>query len=144
MEEILALDMQTLRAHTLAAGQVFDEVSHRAALKRVLPKSKVVKVFRKERLAGYVYLWPKGDGLWFVGGFAVHPGFRFGNVLRALLRAVEGLVISENIRELQSHVYKTNARSLALHRRLGYEVVDENEKGYAFSLKLAGEISAGF
>ena len=134
MEEILALDLLVLRAHTLAAGGDFTEASHRAALAAVLPKSTILKVHRRGRLAGYAYLWPKGGGLWFVGGLAVHPDFRAGRVLKTLLALVEGVVRAENISELQSHVYKTNPRSLALHKRLGFAVIAENEKGFAFSL----------
>jgi ribosomal protein S18 acetylase RimI-like enzyme len=136
VEDILALDMLTLQAHTRAAGDVFDEASHRTALAEVLPKSEVIKIHRGETLAGYTYLWPKGGGLWFVGGFAVHPGFRTGAVLRALLAKFRVLAAEKNIAELQSHVYKTNPRSLALHRRLGFAEIDENEKGFAFSLKI--------
>ena len=139
MEEILALDMLTLAAHTLAAGDGFTEAGHRAALAEVLPKSEVIKTHREGRLAGYAYLWPKGGGLWHVGGFAVHPDFRNGRVLRVLLVKVEALAEARGIVELQSHVYKTNPRSLALHRRLGFTKIAENDKGFAFSLKLVGE-----
>lgn len=136
MDEILALDMLTLPAHTHAAGEIFTEASHRAALAQVLPKSEVIKIHRHGRLAGYAYLWPKGGGLWHVGGFAVHPDFRTGRVLRGLLGKVEALAKTKGIAELQSHVYKTNPRSLALHRRLGFVKINENEKGFAFSLKI--------
>lgn len=133
MEEILALDMLTLHAHTVAAGDVFDEASHRAALEKVLPKSEIIRIYREDRLAGYAYLWPKGGGLWHVGGFAVHPDFRFGRVIADLLAAITDFAWREGILELQSHVYKTNPRSVALHRRLGFEVIDEHAKGLAFS-----------
>jgi len=136
VEDILALDMLTLTAHTRAAGDDFTEASHRAALARVLPKSEVIKTYRHGRLAGYAYLWPKGGGLWHVGGFAVHPDFRTGRVLWGLLGKVGALAKAKGIVELQSHVYKANPRSLALHRRLGFVVIDENEKGLAFSLKI--------
>ncbi len=136
MEEILALDMLTLPAHTHAAGDEFSEASHRAALAQVLPKSEVIKIHRHGRLAGYAYLWPKGGGLWHVGGFTVHPDFRTGRVLRRLLAKIEALAKAKGIAELQSHVYKTNPRSLALHRRLGFVEFEENEKGFAFSLKI--------
>ncbi len=107
MEEIVALDMLTLTAHTRAAGAAFTEGSHRAALAQVLPISEIIKVHRQGRLAGYAYLWPKNGGLWHVGGFAVHPDFRAGRVLGALLEKVEALALAEGIAELQSHVYKT-------------------------------------
>ena len=139
MEEILALDMLTLTAHTLAAGDGFSEASHRAALARVLPKSEVIKIHRRGRLAAYAYLWPKGGGLWHVGGFAVHPDYRKGGVLRGLLAEMRALVKANGVVELQSHVYKTNPRSLALHRRLGFAVIAENEKGFAFSLRLVAD-----
>jgi len=130
--------MLTLTAHTRAAGDVFDEASHRAALEKVLPKSEIIKIHRQGRLAGYAYLWPKGGGLWFVGGFAVHPDFRSGTVICALLARVRAFAEVEGITELQSHVYKTNARSLALHNRLGFTLIAENDKGFAFSLGLDG------
>ncbi len=136
MEEILALDMLTLPAHTHAAGDDLSAASHRAALEKVLPKSEVIKIHHHGQLAGYAYLWPKGGGLWHVGGFAVHPDFRTGLVLRELLAKVEALAKAKGIAELQSHVYKTNPRSLALHRRLGFMEINENEKGFAFSLKI--------
>ena len=135
MDEILALDLLVLSAHTHAAGDDFTEASHRAALAAVLPKSTIFKQHRRGQLAGYAYLWPKGGGLWFVGGLAVHPSFRAGPVLKALLSSLEGLVRAEQISELQSHVYKTNPRSLALHKRLGFTKIAENEKGFAFSLQ---------
>ena len=137
MEEILALDMLTLRVHTLAVGGEFTPESHRTALAAVLPKSKIVKIHRGAVLAGYTYLWPKGGGLWFVGGFGIHPDFRFGRVIAQLLAELKALVEQEAITELQSHVYKTNQHSIALHRRLGFQLIQENQKGFAFSLKLA-------
>jgi ribosomal protein S18 acetylase RimI-like enzyme len=137
MEEILALDMLTLRAHTLAVGDEFTTERHRAALVAVLPKSKIVKIHRSATLAGYTYLWPKGGGLWFVGGVGIHPDFRFGRVIAQLLAEIKTLAEHEGITELQSHVYKTNQRSIALHQRLGFKFIQENQKGLAFSLKLA-------
>ena len=135
MQEILALDRLTLTAHTRAAGDEFTTATHRAALVAILPKSKIIKIHRGALLAGYAYLWPKEDGLWHMGGFGIHPNFRFGRVIKQLLAEIKVLVRQEGITELQSHVYKTNLRSLALHRRLGFKVIDENEKGFAFSLK---------
>lgn len=76
--------MLTLTKHTLAAGQRFDRPSHEKALRAVLPKSKILTVWRDERLAAYAYLWPKDAGLWFVGGFAVHPEHRNGKAVIAL------------------------------------------------------------
>ena len=128
--------MLTLAAHTRAAGVDFSEEQHRKALTATLPKAHIIKIHRAARLAGYAYLWPKENGLWFVGGFAIHPDFRFGRVIAELLQSILELAKVERISSLESHVYKTNTRSLALHNRLGFEIVRENEVGVAFSLNL--------
>lgn len=136
MEEILALDLLTLKAHTVAAGDRFTAKGHRAALCGALAKSHVVKIYRGERLAGYTYLWPKAAGVWFVGGFAVHPDFRFGRVILELLRRIESHARVQGITTLESHAHKTNRRSLGLHKRLGFVPMQENAKGIAFALTL--------
>ena len=53
--------------------------------------------------------------------------------MRELVGAVAALVRERGIATLRSHVYKTNAPSIAFHRRLGFHVTRENDQAFEFT-----------
>jgi len=142
IDEMLALDLLTLREHTELAGDVFDAVTQRQKLEQSLAVSEVVTVRRDGALVAYAMLRPQEDGRWFVLGFNTHPDYRDGGVFRDLFALLAGLAKRCSITSFRSNVYKTNRLSMAFHRRLGFRVTRENPKGVEFTADLAELISA--
>lgn len=132
VEELLALDLLTLREHTELAGDRVDPEQHAANLRESLRFSRTCAVRRNDLLVAYAMLNQVSGSSWFVRGFNTHPEHRSAPVLRELLEQVSELARRESITELRSHVYKTNRLSMAFHRRLGFRVTKENAKGVEF------------
>lgn len=136
VEELLAFDALTLREHTEQAGEVFDLDARRERLRRSLADCEIRSVRRDGALAAYAMLRPESAGCWFVGAFGVHPQHRGYGVLSELLAKLSVLAGERGIRELRSHVYRTNRRSIAFHRKLGFRVTRENDKAFEFLVAL--------
>lgn len=137
VDDLLSLDLLTLAEHTRAAGDVLDAGSQRALLERSLPTAEVLAVRRDGALVAYAMLRPQEAGRWFVLGFNTHPAHRDAAVLRELFERTGALAVREGITELRSNVYRTNRPSMAFHRRLGFRVTREAEKGVEFTATLA-------
>lgn len=136
LDELLALDLLTLRAHTELAGDVLDEAAHRQTLAQTLETAEVVAVRRAGALVAYAMLRPQEAGLWFVLAFNTHPARRDANVFRELFAQLAALAERLSITALRSNVYRTNRLSMAFHRRLGFRVTREAEKGVEFTASL--------
>ncbi len=142
IDEILALDLLTLRKHTELAGDAFDAGTQRQKLEQSLVASEVVAVRRDGALIAYAMLRPQEDGRWFILGFNTHPDHRNRGVFRDLFAQLAGLAQRCSITSFRSNVYKTNRLSMAFHRRLGFRVTRENPKGVEFTADLVDLISA--
>jgi len=132
VEELLALDLLTLREHTERAGDQIDPEVHAGRLRESLAFSRTCTVRRSGELVAYAMLNQAEGSSWFVRAFNIHPQYRSAPVIKALLQRVGELAQREGISELRSHVYKTNRLSIAFHRRLGFRITKENEKGVEF------------
>jgi L-amino acid N-acyltransferase YncA len=132
VEELLALDLLTLREHTELAGDSIDPERHAANLRESLGFSRTCAVRRNGKLVAYAMLNQVSGSSWFVRGFNTHPEHRSAPVLRELLHQVTEVALQEGIKELRSNVYKTNRLSMAFHRRLGFCVTQESAKGVEF------------
>lgn len=139
IEELLALDLLTLREHTERAGDALDREVHAAQLRQSLQISQVCVVRREGALVAYAMLSPESQsaGGWFVRAFNTHPRHRTSAVMRELFEAMAELVARLGITELRSHVYKTNRLSMAFHRKLGFRITRENAKGVEFLASVA-------
>lgn len=137
VEELLALDLLTLRAHTELAGDVLEPDAQRHAIERGLAVSELASVRRDGRLVAYAMLQPQEAGRWFVTGFNTHPAHRSAPVFRDLFAQISALAARHGITSLRSNVYKTNRLSMAFHRRLGFKITRENDKGVEFTASLA-------
>jgi len=140
-DEVLALDLMTLRAHTERAGDELNPSRLRDSIVQLLARSEVAAVRRDGRLVAYAMLQPQTADEWFVTGLNTHPEFRNAPVLRTLFMQVAEIARRRAIAVLRSHVYKTNAASLAFHRRLGFHVSRENEKAVEFTAAMASLIA---
>ena len=136
VDELLALDALTLRAHTELAGDAFDMDEHRLKLQNALQFNEVCSVRREGRLVAYTMLRPESGTCWFVGAFGTHPLYRTYAVIVELLAKVATLANERGIGELRSHVYKTNRLSIAFHHKLGFQVTRENDKGFEFFIAI--------
>lgn len=132
IDELLALDLLTLREHTERAGDVFDVDQQRLRLQRSLNDSEVCSVRREGALVAYAMLRPESEHCWFVGAFSTHPLHRTSTVVSELLAQVARLARERGIADLRSHVYKANRLSVAFHRKLGFQITRENEKAIEF------------
>ncbi|MDT9000005.1 GNAT family N-acetyltransferase [Paucibacter sp. APW11] len=137
IDELLALDLLTLREHTERAGDAMEPAQQREQLCQSLAQSRLCSVRREGRLIAYAMLRPADGMTWFVGGFNTDPAHRSAPVLRELFAQVAQLLQAEGASELCSHVYKTNALSLAFHRRLGFRVTRESDKAVEFRASVA-------
>ena len=137
IEEIVTLDLLTLREHTELAGDELNVEKHRASVARSLNGSEFCAVRRNGSVVAYAMLQPESSTGWFVTGFNTHPLHRTASVLRELFFAFGGLVQRLAINELRSNVYKTNRLSLSFHRKLGFRATRENDKGVEFFASVA-------
>lgn len=137
IEEILALDLLTLREHTELAGDVLDADTQRRAIAQSLAISELATVRRAGALVAYAMLQPQDAGCWFVSGFNTHPAHRSAPVFRDLFAQIAALAAQHGIRMLRSNVYKTNRLSMAFHQKLGFKLTRENAKGVEFTAELA-------
>ena len=134
IDELQALDLAVLRAPD---GGPLDPVVHRKALGQSLPRAEWALVRRAERLVAYGYVWPLADKTWFVGGLAIAPDFRHAPTIAALGAAMAALIARIGAQRLESHVLRTNTASMRLHRRLGFAVMQENDRAIAFGIDVA-------
>ncbi|AEQ53044.1 hydrolase, NUDIX family [Pelagibacterium halotolerans B2] len=137
LDAIVTLDARLLTGHTAEAGEVFDVAGHRRRVTESLEKSRLICVDRDGRHVAHTYFWPLADGRWFVGAFSVDPAHRNASVLAEIGRRMVATMEDEGIETLESHVYRTNALSLAFHEKLGFERFMENEKGFALRIERA-------
>jgi ribosomal protein S18 acetylase RimI-like enzyme len=143
LDELLALDLLTLREHTERAGDRIDPEAHAQRLRDSLQVSQLCAVRRGGALVAYAMLNPLEGASWFVRAFNTHPGHRNGPVMRDLLREFARVIRREGIADLRSHVYKTNRLSMAFHRKLGFRVTKENDKGVEFYATVANLAASG-
>jgi ribosomal protein S18 acetylase RimI-like enzyme len=141
VDELLALDSLTLRAHTEQAGDAFDLDEHRVKLQKALEVNEVCSVRRESKLVAYAMLRPDVGACWFVGAFGTHPLYRTYAVVSELLAKIATLAHDRGIGEFRSHVYKTNRLSIAFHRKLGFHVTRENDKAFEFFVTV-GELTS--
>jgi L-amino acid N-acyltransferase YncA len=137
VEELLSLDLLTLREHTERAGDRIDAETQALRIRESLDISRICSVRRDGTLVAYAMLNQVSGSSWFVRAFNTHPHHRSAPVLKELLHQLGALARREGISELRSHVYKTNLLSMAFHRRLGFRVTKENEKGVEFFATVA-------
>ena len=133
IDEILALDLLTLREHTERAGDVLDPQLQRTEIEKSLEVSEFISVRRNDALVAFTMLRPQQNGRWFVTAFNTHPYHRSAPVFRELFAQLSGVAERRAITALRSNVYKTNRMSMAFHIRLGFKVTRENAKGVEFT-----------
>lgn len=131
LDAIVDLDMALLKDHTEAAGDPFARDSHRRALDARLHSANIIDIWRADELIAYSFIWPKQDR-WFVGGFAIRPDHRNAAIMGEMLFRLLACTKTSPQVHVESHVYKTNQLSMDFHRKLGFEIIRENEKGVAF------------
>ncbi len=132
LDAIVDLDMALLKEHTEAAGDQLDRAAHHRAIAARFETAKVVDIWRAKNLVAYSTIWPN-EHCWFIGGFTIDPAHRNAAVLGELMLRLLALVKNTPQQTVESHVYKTNKLSMAFHKRLGFDIIQENEKGVAFS-----------
>jgi L-amino acid N-acyltransferase YncA len=137
IEELLALDLLTLREHTERAGDKLDPQLHALQLRQSLHISQVCAVRREGELVAYAMLSPESSNCWFVRAFNTHPQHRTSAVMLELFQSFAALVKRLGITELRSNVYKTNRLSMSFHKKLGFRITKENAKGVEFFASVA-------
>jgi ribosomal protein S18 acetylase RimI-like enzyme len=142
VDDYLRIDLLTLRSHTESAGDRLDAEVHRARLITSLAISQVCEVRRDGQLVAYAMLRPDDGDRWFVTAFNIDPDHRNPAVFAALARTLLIKIDEFGIAALRSHVYRTNAPSMGLHRRLGFQITRESDKGVEFQASIGGIIAS--
>lgn len=96
IDEILALDLLTLRAHTEGAGDSMDPAVHAQRIRESLAISTICVVQRSDKLVAYAMFNPQDGGSWFVRGFNTHPDHRNAGVMKELFRRLGFRATREN------------------------------------------------
>lgn len=139
---IAEIDLLTMRDWRGGQPKALDPAAHLAAVAASLERGRAVTIWQRERLAGYAIFVPRAPGLGFVSGLALHPERAGPGTIRRLMRAIAAFLAEAPFERLESHVFRRNRASVAMHRRLGFEVVQENEYGYAFGAPVARVLGA--
>ena len=143
VQEILELDLLTLREHTERAGDVFDSECQRKSIESLLSISEIATVRRAGILVAYAMLQPLAGGQWFVTGFNTHPSHRGAPIFKSLFRQLLEFAARRGISSLRSNVYRTNLLSMAFHERLGFNITRENAKGVEFTASVEDLLASG-
>lgn len=131
LDELLALDASCL---TEPSGAPLDLPRHRTRLAASMDRASFTTVRRESLLVACAYIWPLRLDDWFVGGLAIHPDHRNASVISELFSSFARMVRESGARSLHSHVLANNARSIRLHRRMGFAEVLRNEHAVAFAV----------
>lgn len=137
VDELLALDLLTLREHTERAGAMLDPRRHADLLRQSLRDAQLCTVRRHGALLAYAMFTPEAGGSGFVQAFCVHPGHRTPAVFRELMGALLGRAHALHLTSLRSHVYRTNTLSLAFHQALGFRISREGAQAVELTATLA-------
>ena len=102
----------------------------------------MLAVENKGILVGYVSLFEQGNGI-ASEGVEIYPPYRCQGFA---FEALQQLFAQTSYRTITAQIRKNNTASLALHSKLGFQIVDEfvNRRGhpvYALSLSLHQEIT---
>lgn len=131
-DAITGLDLMTMYDRRGGGEDPLDPATQRAAVAAALQTGEAVAIWQGDTLAAYAMFVPRGEGVWFATGIALHPEHRHAGVMRQLRAGIARFLASQDVAIVESNVFKTNRKSVALHRRLGFEVFRENDFGYAF------------
>lgn len=136
LDDCLALDRLNTVEPALAAGLDVDLDVYRRNLAEARRHRGLIEVRRGGELQAYAAIKPLNDDHWFVLMYSLHPRHRNAAVMRALLSGLTSRLNAARARRLSSHVLHNNTASLALHRKLGFTVMQCNEKGVEFELDI--------
>ncbi len=131
LDQIIAIDLLTLK--DLRTGAPLDPDRHRIALAAGLSDTTYLTVKRDGDVSAYASLREQADGAWFILGLGIHPDHHNAGTTRKLLKELTGFLVRNNVKTVHSNVRHDNTRSMRLHKRLGFDVLRENEIGVAFS-----------
>jgi hypothetical protein len=141
IDAITALDLQTMYDWRAGDQAPLDAEAQRAAVAKSLETGEAVTIWREDALAAYAVFVPRGQGQWFASGIALHPDLAGPGTIRSLRAAVGRFLARADVSLVESNVYKSNRKSVALHRRLGFAVTRENDFGLAFRAEAAALIA---
>lgn len=133
VDAITALDLITLFDRRIGDDAPLDPETHRVAVAETLKTGQAVTVWHGDALAAYAVFIPRGEGVWFATGIALHPDLAGPGTIRQLRDKIADFLRGQDVAWVESNVFRSNLKSVALHRRLGFEVFRENEHGFAFA-----------
>lgn len=132
----LALERLTLSELSREAGYQIDWAAYRDGLRESIDSGIVVDRWQGDIVIALATMKALSETHWFLTMLALHPQHRGPKKLGSFLQDIARQLVDQGAQKLSSHVLKNNSASVALHRRLGFQVVKENDRGYAFECDL--------
>ncbi|WP_133504490.1 GNAT family N-acetyltransferase [Marinomonas balearica] len=136
MDEYIALDLLTLSKLSEEADRPIDVSKYRAALALAKHAGLLFECRKNSELRGYFTLRELTKGLWFVPMFVVHPNHRNKVVFWSLFSQLKTFITKHHVVTLISNVYRNNELSNNFHKKLGFLVTRENERGFEYTLEI--------
>ena len=132
----MQLDELTLDGISKAAGQPLDKKLYLESLIKASDEGNLFEVRKQNRLIAYSTLGELENGNWFVLMFVMHPEHRKRWVFHSIFLQLIEYLYANSAKFLVSNVLKNNKASIKFHKKLGFELVRENELGLEFILTL--------
>lgn len=134
MKEYIELDKLTLSELSEEAGVPIDVNLYHDSLLLARQSGLLFDCRKQGHLQGYFTLRELAKGVWFIPMFVVHPDHRNSKVFRTLFSQLKQFILVRDVSSLVSNVYRNNKLSNNFHRKLGFEVTRESERGFEYTI----------
>ena len=126
IEQIVELDHLNMAAILEQVGVHFEPARRRKGLLEEINKGAVfIMVKREGRIIAYLEYLPECDGSIHIKSIQVHPNYQRRLVLRQLLAEAHSNFNDIHPALVKTSVHRSNRASLALHRKLGFQQVEQ-------------------
>ncbi|MDE1465344.1 GNAT family N-acetyltransferase [Spartinivicinus poritis] len=137
IEEIVALDELNMALIIREAGGVFDPLWRKKKLFEEIGKGcRIMTNYIGGELAGYLQYIQEDDDEVYILSIQIHPKYRNGITLRALIKKSLREITPSSIKYITSSVHRNNTSVIKLHRKLGFLVFNETKERVLFKLDL--------
>ena len=115
-------------------GIGYDTAAYKESLHLAFEQGHLIEVKRDSKLAAFVTLKALKNKEWFVLLFVTDQNHRTAGVFREMFRRISEFLADKGGTILKSNVFRQNTDSINFHKKLGFKITRENEKGFEFTL----------
>jgi GNAT superfamily N-acetyltransferase len=128
IDNILELDRLNISPILEAVGKKFDSHYRRNSIEAEQRQgASFITIFRSDLLVAYLEYLPVCRYKWEIMSLQIHPDYQRTGILRDIL-AKSFSILSQHIPiVIKSVTHTSNARSLVLHRKLGFKIVGQSD-----------------